>query len=167
MYWACSKEVAPSKWPAINKISFVLQYFYYIVHFDFSLQEVLHIWYQSTFLGTSGKFFFWRKKKGQNWAATFTSIFETFCVDSRKISCISQFLFKKYAISKNNHLIWSSKSWDIADLKSAIFQNFGDGRGNCRAKIFCPGAQISISKIRNLKKQIISFGVLKVEISRI
>ena len=32
----------PSKWPVINKISFVLQYFCYIVHFDCSLHEVLH-----------------------------------------------------------------------------------------------------------------------------
>ena len=50
----CSKEVSPSKWPVINKIYFVLQYFYCIVHFDCSLQEVLHIWYQSTFLGSLG-----------------------------------------------------------------------------------------------------------------
>ena len=28
------------------------------MHFDCSLQEVLHIWYQSTFLGKSGIFFF-------------------------------------------------------------------------------------------------------------
>ena len=91
-----------------------------------------HIWYQSTFLGTSGNFFilFFSKKKGQNWAVNFTSIFETFYADSRKPSCITEFLFQKYAVSKKNHLIWSYKSGDIADLKSAIFQNVGDGRRN-------------------------------------
>ena len=45
------------------------------------------------------EFFFFGKKRA-NWAATFTSIFETFCVDSRETSCISEFLFQKYAVSK-------------------------------------------------------------------
>ena len=61
---------------------------------------------------------------------------ETFYIESKETGCISEFLFQKYIVSKKNHLIWSSKIGDIADLKSAIFQNFGDGRGNCRAKIF-------------------------------
>ena len=52
--------------------------------------------------------------------------------------------FKNMQFQKTNHLIWSSKSKDIVDLKSTIFQNFSDGRENCRAKIFWPGAQISI-----------------------
>ena len=79
------------------------------------------------------------------WAANFRSIYETFCTKSEETYCISEFLFQKYAVSKKNHLIWSSKSGDIADLKSTIFQNFGDGRGNCGEKIFWPSAQISIS----------------------
>ena len=87
--------------------------------------------------------FFLGGEWGQNWAVTFTSIFETLCADSRKKSCISKFLLQKYAVQKNNHLIWSSKSGDIADLKS-IFQNFSDDCGNCGAKIFWPSAHICI-----------------------
>ena len=62
-----------------------------------------------------------QKKRGQNWAITFRSISETSCVDSREIGCRSEFLFHKYAISKKNHFISSSKSGDITDLKSVIF----------------------------------------------
>ena len=68
--------------------------------------------------------------------ANFRSIYETLYIELEEIGCISEFLFQEYAVSKKNHLIWSSKSGDIADLKSAIFQNFGDGRRNCIAKIF-------------------------------
>ena len=50
----------------------------------------------------------------------------------------------KIRSSKKNHVVWSFRSGDIADLKSAIFQNFSDGCGNCRAKIFLLGAQIYI-----------------------
>ena len=52
--------------------------------------------------------------------------------------------FKNTQFQKTNHLIWSSKSGDIADLKSTIFQNFGDGHGNCGAKIYWLSAQVSI-----------------------
>ena len=116
------KGGCPLKWSAINKIYFVLQYFYYIVHSHCLLQEVLHIWYQSTFHGTSGNFFFLLfKKRGQNWAATFRSISETFCTKLEEIGCISEFLLQKYTVSKKNHLVWSSRSEDIVDLKSTIF----------------------------------------------
>ena len=42
------------KFPVINKISYVLHYFYYIMHSHILLQEVHHIWYQSTCLGSLG-----------------------------------------------------------------------------------------------------------------
>ena len=66
----------------------------------------------------------------------YRSLSETLCIQSEEKGCIYEFLFQKYIVSKKNHLIWISKSGAIADLKSAIFQNFGDDRGNCRAKIF-------------------------------
>ena len=44
--------------------------------------------------------------------------------------------FRTTHFKKTNNFIWSSRSGDITDLKSAIFQNFGDGRGNYGEKIF-------------------------------
>ena len=100
------------------------------------LLQVPHIWYQSTFLGTRGKFFFGRRLYDQ---------FPKLSAQNQKKQIIYlNSSFKNTQFQKKNHLIWSSKSGDIADLKSAIFQNFGDGRGNCGAKIFWLSAQISI-----------------------
>ena len=90
------------------------------------------------------EFFFLFKKRGKNWAVTFRSLFETFYIESEETGCISEFLFQKYTVSKKNHLIWSPKSGDITDLKSVIFQNFGDSRGNCGEKIFRSSAHIFI-----------------------
>ena len=107
------------------------------MHFDCSLQEVHHIWYKALSLAQVGNVFsFPNKKRGKNWAERFRSISKTLCTESKETGCISKFLLQKYTVPKKNHLIWSSKSGDIADLKSAIFQNFSDGRGNCSEKIF-------------------------------
>ena len=68
--------------------------------------------------------------------ATFTSIFKlSMEIQEKQVTYLNSSL-KNMQFQKNNHLIWCSKSGDIADLKSAIFQNFSDGRENCRAKIF-------------------------------
>jgi len=93
--------------------------------------QVHHIWYQSTFLGTSGKFFF------SFFGRRLSDQFLKLSVQNQKkpIAYLNS-SFKNTQFQKKNHLIWSSKSGDIADLKSAIFQNFGDGRGNCGEKIF-------------------------------
>ena len=136
LYWACSKEVAPLKWSAINKISSMIHNFCYIMHYYCFLQEVLHIWYQSTFLGTSGNFFFFSKKEGKigRWLShPFLKLFVQ--IQEKQVAYLNSY-FQSTPFQKTNHIIWSSKSGDITDLKSAIFQNFDDDRRNCKVKIF-------------------------------
>ena len=141
LYWACSKEVAPSKWPAINKIYFVLQYFCILIVYcrRFSTSGI-----RALSLAQVGIFFFFSKKEGKIGRRLSDQFLKIFTQNQKKQVTYLNSSFKNTQFQKNNHRIWSSKSGDIVDLKSAIFQNFSDGRGNCRAKIFWPGAQISI-----------------------
>jgi len=62
--------------------------------------------------------------------ANFRAISETLCAYLAKINCISEFLSQRYMIwkIKRNHPNRSSYEGDIVDLKSVIFQNFGDVR---------------------------------------
>ena len=78
------------------------------------LLQVPHIWYQSTFLGTRGKNFFGRRLSDQ--------FLKLFAQNQKKQIAYLNSSFKNTQFQKNNHLIWSSKSGDIADLNQHFFR---------------------------------------------
>ena len=87
-------------------------------------------------LAQVGNFFFWKKKVGKigrRLSHPFLKL--SVQIQEKQVAYLNS-SFKNTQFQKTNHLIWSSKSGDITDLKSAIFQDFGDGCVNCRAKIF-------------------------------
>ena len=50
-------------------------------------------------------------------------------IQKKKVAYINSSC-KNTQFQKTNYLIWISKSGDVTDLKSTIFQNFGDDREN-------------------------------------
>ena len=118
----------------------------YLLCFNISVISCILIVYCRSFstsgiralsLAQAGNFLSFLKKKGAKLGGNFHIHFWNFlCRFKRNKLHIWIPLSKICSFKREKHLIWSSKSEDIADLKSAIFQNFGDGRGYCRAKSF-------------------------------